>query len=823
MIRFACPGCAVTLECPEERLGSVIRCPNCKQELQLPAAAPAIRRPKAAVMSRSSPSSSLPPLPAPSSRRIAAPSVQRSSSRLAWLVVGLLLFLLVGSAGGAVWWFKSQQDPIPDSPVKTDTTTSGTSTPSSAAAAADTEPPEWIPTAPSSPLSEPRIEEQVVVNASGDAWITRGLQLPLMTYTAQKENTTNIALLERNLRMKQTWRQVEALKVQFDDRSSTLVVRWRVRGFARPQAAESWIVSVPPGLSMVHSSGNEAVLSGKTTSDLNGALVMLTSRIKLPAGAKNAALRGPASLAYECPAPIPTTSDDAAPKFDLEVRPHLLACIGQLYAKPHSFEQYWVARAVLRNTGKSTLQNYRVRFRLEGYMPAADEHRCAVVVPGQSVVDASFPVLDLEKLAALTTPVMGTLVAEYEYELPDGRAVRENVSRSLQILSRNMILRTDLRPEEVVSYHDQRRIYHHVMAAIVTQKDTAIMTLNGWVNGWAAELAGRPIAAGDRPEDAMIYMRMLHAFMRDTISYTTPPGESFDGKPSQHVKYGRDVLEHKAGTCIDLAILFASVCEAAGLKPVLINPPGHVFLAIRLPKTDDLIAVETTMLGPEDTFDDALAEGMKKLDALRPGQFITSDVAALRKQGVQSLPLPEKKLEDMRFVQKMPPVLLRQKTRDGKVVLVSVGGSASGTSAGGASSGSGPTSGGAAGGGSSSSGSSTGGRSMFSSPPEAATPVSVVGRWQASGYEGRYFAKSDLALAKDGKYTYNKVLYNNMGVAVNQVNQKGTYKTSRESIAFKNSTGDEEVCPYQMRGESLYLTIKTPIGTTYPQYRKVPE
>jgi hypothetical protein len=811
MIRFACPGCAVKLECSEDRLGQVISCPKCKQQLQLPKPTTPAPRAKATTIKPSS----RPSLSLPAASPKTAPSIERGSNKLAWLAGSLLLVVLAGGAGGAVWWLKSQPSADPtDVSEKTSATGSasnGTST-ASASGSSETAPPEWTPPAPSAPLSEPRIEEQVVVDSRGDAWITRAFQMPLRTYTMQKENTSNVALLERNLRLKQTWRQVEGLKATFDDRNSTLVVRWCVRGLARPQAAGSWLVPVADGLSVVHTTDNAVDLSGKTASDLGGPPVMRTSHVKLPAGAKNPSLRGLEGLAYDCPAPS-STAGDAAPRFDLEVRPHLLACLAQLYSKPRKFEQYWLARAVLRNAGKQTLKNYRVRFRVEGYTPDADEHRCAVIVPGQTVVDAAFPVLDLAKLATLTTPISGTLVAEYEYELPDGRPVREKVSRSLQILSRNMILTTDLRAEECINYQDQTRIFDHVLAAIATQKDTVIMTLNGWVNGWAAVLnKGRPVAASESADDALLYMRALHAFMRANLSYTTPPGEILDGKMSQHVKYGRDVLEHKAGTCIDLAILFASVCEAAGLEPILVGIPGHVFPAVKLPG-GAMVGVETTRIGANDTFEDALMSGKKKLDSLRPGQFTLADVSRLRSQGLQGLPLPDKRLEDLRFVQRMPPIPVRIKLRDGSVVLVNLGGS------------SGPTGGGdaTAGTGGGSPGPRPGGGGMVfpSAPP--ATLVSVVGRWQATGYEGRYFAKSDLSLGKDGKYTYSKVLFNNMGVPVGQVSQEGTYKTSRESIAFKNTSGDEEVCPYTMRGETLYLTIKSPMGTSYPQFRKVPE
>jgi hypothetical protein len=56
------------------------------------------------------------------------------------------------------------------------------------------------------------------------------------------------------------------------------------------------------------------------------------------------------------------------------------------------------------------------------------------------------------------------------------------------------------------------------------------------------------------------------------------------------------------------------------------------------------------------------------------------------------------------------------------------------------------------------------------------------------------------------------VAYNNRGEVLSENNQEGAYKASRESIVFKNSDGVEAVCAYLMRGESLHLIIKGPLG-----------
>ena len=62
-------------------------------------------------------------------------------------------------------------------------------------------------------------------------------------------------------------------------------------------------------------------------------------------------------------------------------------------------------------------------------------------------------------------------------------------------------------------------------------------------------------------------MGTLYNLLRQNIAYeTTPGGYQPDGLSHQYLKYGRDVLRSRSGTCVNLSILYASVCEAAGLQ-----------------------------------------------------------------------------------------------------------------------------------------------------------------------------------------------------------------------------------------------------------------
>jgi hypothetical protein len=61
------------------------------------------------------------------------------------------------------------------------------------------------------------------------------------------------------------------------------------------------------------------------------------------------------------------------------------------------------------------------------------------------------------------------------------------------------------------------------------------------------------------------------------IVYSNPPA-SWDIEPGQAVRSAQQILNEKLGTCLDTAVLFASLIERIGLYPILILVPGHAFV-----------------------------------------------------------------------------------------------------------------------------------------------------------------------------------------------------------------------------------------------------
>src|SRR5262249_54305546 len=149
---------------------------------------------------------------------------------------------------------------------------------------------------------------------------------------------------------------------------------------------------------LISTHGNEVILTAAVNTPIG--LATDTTRVLLPAGSKDVKLlKSPARLAFRMPAPATADGSKVGADLTLDVKPQLMSALGKSYGNA-KFQSLWVARSVFKNTGDQTLNNYQVRFRVVDYTTTwGPWQRVEQVVPGQIVVDAYFPVMDLEKLA----------------------------------------------------------------------------------------------------------------------------------------------------------------------------------------------------------------------------------------------------------------------------------------------------------------------------------------------------------------------------------------------------------------------------------------
>ena len=232
-----------------------------------------------------------------------------------------------------------------------------------------------------------------------------------------------------------------------------------------------------------------------------------------------------------------------------------------------------------------------------------------IVAPGQTVCDAFYPIIDLGKVAALTGPVTASLETEYEYHRPDGELVKEADSKRLTIFARNQLVFTSIPQDKIVGFYDNYANGPLGLSSFVTHNDPVVQQLAGWISA-----QGGGIAPSTNNKDAIKFMAALYGWISENhIGYQTPPGGISGGKHYQHVKYARDVLHNRAGTCIDLAILYASITKAVGLRPIMFILPGHCFPAILLPDDNQLLPIETTGMTTNMDFETAIKKGFEEV------------------------------------------------------------------------------------------------------------------------------------------------------------------------------------------------------------------
>jgi len=481
-----------------------------------------------------------------------------------------------------------------------------------------------------------RLKQVSQVQPTGDIHSTIDLTFSTKFYTQIRGEVTNTSLLLRELGVTGHVAEMKNLKAEYDDARHAVRVSGTILGGMKNRGKE-WFGEIMEAdkYETVHADANSIILMGLNQMD-NGTIIVGTWRIEFPAGTRNIRFEpGRGGLFCEMPAPKVDKLGTAEVDMQLQVRKELMSCLYKVYGNP-KFTQLWVAKTILKNNGTASLTNLRVRFRIPDYSSSWSSWvRTPTVYPGQTVVDAYFPILS-HSIRDLKSDTPATVEMEYSYARPDGKMVEENDSKPIQILGLNEVMFSSLPAEECTSWFESFNYSPLIGASFVVSSDPIITQYAGM----AAKMAGGA-GASLSDEDALKFMKGVYDLMvANQIKYQTPPGMMQKGVLRQHVKFGRDVLQNRAGTCIDLAILYASTCQAGGLDPILVMIPGHCFPVVRLP-SGRLFAVEATVVSDGVPFDKAVQIGMKELnESIQKGAIYLVDVKKLRAMGVPTPELP---------------------------------------------------------------------------------------------------------------------------------------------------------------------------------------
>lgn len=135
---------------------------------------------------------------------------------------------------------------------------------------------------------------------------------------------------------------------------------------------------------------------------------------------------------------------------------------------------------------------------------------------------------------------------------------------------------------------------------------------------------------------AALYQTLREAgigYVNSVIDFGAAPGQV-----TQRTRLPRESLELKSANCIDGAVLFASLLEAASLNAAIVFVPGHAFVGwqIGMHADDEWRFLETTMIGSHE-FAEACRSGQQQYTTMKKFNLKRMKVCqlpALRARGI---------------------------------------------------------------------------------------------------------------------------------------------------------------------------------------------
>jgi len=467
-----------------------------------------------------------------------------------------------------------------------------------------------------------RITGEGVVDLKGDLHVNLDWKIPTNAlYIEIKRNFPNPYVILREFASQRAAFEVANAKIEYDDAERALHLTADFLG-ASVNKRGRWEIDMGKGTDCIWMEGQRAIFLQIFPID-SQMIQIMDMMINLPQEASSVKYdEKKGLLTYSLP------KKPAAGYCELELsfrcKPRLMAATYKAYGNPDiSDGSMWVAKAVFKNSGECNIRNLKVSYKLGEYSDWSIPNTYSLVVPGGYVVDLYYPVIS-PKITQLLTRTPVDVRVKYSYQDEAGNkyeTMEERTGTWAEYFSNSPLL-----------------------AAWVTHLDPPVKALAGMVS----QLAGGVPTALD-PESAIRFCRALYELeVANGLVYQTPSGFLQDYAAGQDIKYPRDVLRDKSGTCVDLAILYASVCEAVGLETVLVTIPGHCFPVVILPG-GGLLPVECTAISgvavgePQVkalSFDKAVEFASKELQQLQMGMYYLVNVEEMWQQGVVSPELP---------------------------------------------------------------------------------------------------------------------------------------------------------------------------------------
>lgn len=348
---------------------------------------------------------------------------------------------------------------------------------------------------------------------------------------------------------------------------------------------------------------------------------------------------------------------------DLKIQPAgvIMPAAYKVYANPDvAGGRYNLFKAIVKNTGSNEIHNFRVQYRVPKYIDDwTDVPAPKDILPGQEAVITCFPVFD-QGVTQKSTSSRERTDIRFLYGSKANPTERDETF-NFNMTSVNDIVYNDMSDSEKV-YGNDLFTNMPLYACMVTSEDPIIKYYAQQVQQkvlQGEQAAG--VGTGGGMTDAKIkeIIRVMEGVYDATrltkmVYSETSGGVSTFGDATattEHIRLPREVVTGNTGLCIELALLHASVLEAAGNHAVIFLIPGHAFPGVKV-GDNGYMAIEATGIGGQGlggvaSAQQAFAAGEAEMDTFfimrnkgMPGYFLL-DVDELNDEGYRQMEMKD--------------------------------------------------------------------------------------------------------------------------------------------------------------------------------------
>lgn len=303
----------------------------------------------------------------------------------------------------------------------------------------------------------------------------------------------------------------------------------------------------------------------------------------------------------------------------------------------------------LRVTNRSahTFENIEVRLRCNPAFALPVTLRFDVLVPGE--IRRISP-LDLTPDHAYVADLQEAVRASIDVVVQSGTQELGRASQAISVLAYDQWAGTRALPELLAAFSMPNNPAVDVLigkASKLLRAQHADLQMNGYQSK-SRDVVWKQVSA--------IYSTLA----AESLHYAEPPA-SF-GVDGQKIRTPDRIMDARVATCLDLAMLFSSCLEQAGLRPVILMKDGHAWVGVWLhqacfadPLTDDVQAVrkrvdsgeflvfETTGIAQHPNFRPSLRRALEQGAAhLREENTFRYAIDVHRARELQIKPLPSR-------------------------------------------------------------------------------------------------------------------------------------------------------------------------------------